>query len=316
MAKIIAIKGTSGTGKGTRVVQFIEWLRTKLEPVELAYTVGYKTRPFGLQFEELKLIFVGQYTVSNKSGLASWTSMDGIHAATGSGDIARDLIKGWLAQGYTLVCEGEPLMLSDKWRPEWMFNNYPIDALSLLYFSYPDRYQYDARIRGRSGKEAGDSGWSRNESYAKEFEKSKAEMLALGWEVAADSFSGQDVIYKQKDPATQEFITRPRSELARYPFDAPLWVVGNAILMHLAADSALDCLREAFKPKAELGLARVFFDYCETNPMTREVGGADPLAHRVPEKAPKASKPKPKASTTTEPVKASSRSLLDLMKKG
>ena len=109
MAKIIVVKGTSATGKGTRVVQFIEWLRTKLEPTELTYTIGDKTRPFGLKFEELKLIFVGQYTVSNKSGLASWTSMDAIHAATGSGDSARDLVKGWLAQGYTLVCEGESL---------------------------------------------------------------------------------------------------------------------------------------------------------------------------------------------------------------
>ncbi|AKJ73623.1 hypothetical protein SP38_21 [Salmonella phage 38] len=108
MAKIIVVKGTSGTGKGTRVVQFIEWLRTKLEPTELTYTIGDKTRPFGLKFEELKLIFVGQYTVSNKSGLASWTSMDAIHAATGSGDIARDLVKGWLAQGYTWCARVNP----------------------------------------------------------------------------------------------------------------------------------------------------------------------------------------------------------------
>lgn len=302
MAKIIAIKGTSGTGKGTRVVQFIEWLRTKLEPTELTYTVGGKTRPFGLKFEELKLIFVGQYTTSNKSGLASWTSMDGIHAATGSGDIARDLIKGWLEQDYTLVCEGEPLMLSDKWRPEWMFKNYPIEALSLLYFAYPDRYQYDARIRGRSGKEAGDSGWSRNESYSKEFEKSKAEMLALGWVVAVDDYSGQDLIYTPLEANTQEFKSPERSEIAILPFDAPLWTVGNTIIWQL----------RQIGHRLE---SKDFYTYCETNPMTREVGGSDPLAHRVPEKPQKASKTKTKASQPEAP-KAASRSLLDLMKKG
>lgn len=285
MAKIIVVKGTSATGKGTRVVQFIEWLRTKLEPTELTYTIGDKTRPFGLKFEELKLIFVGQYTVSNKSGLASWTSMDAIHAATGSGDIARDLVKGWLAQGYTLVCDGEPLMLSDKWRPEWMFKNYPIESLTLLYFAYPDRYQYDARIRGRSGKEAGNSGWSRNESYSKEFEKSKAEMLALGFTVAVDDYSGQDILYKSPN----EFLTSQQSELALLPFDAPLWVVGNAICHQIRSE-----LREVNMDTKD------FYAYCETNPMTREVGGQDPLAHRVPEK----------------PQKAASRSLLDLMKKG
>ncbi|ASZ77734.1 hypothetical protein [Salmonella phage SP1] len=301
MAKIIVVKGTSGTGKGTRVVQFIEWLRTKLEPTELTYTIGDKTRPFGLKFEELKLIFVGQYTVSNKSGLASWTSMDAIHAATGSGDIARDLVKGWLAQGYTLVCEGEPLMLSDKWRPEWMFKNYPIESLALLYFAYPDRYQYDARIRGRSGKEAGDSGWSRNESYSKEFEKSKAEMLVLGWEVVVNDYSGQDVLYRQSSTNTQEFKTGNDSELAMMPFDAPLWVIGNAIHHQMRGEFHA------------MGLdIKDFYGFCETDPMTREVGGDDPLAHRVPEKA---TKSKTKASAKGEVTK-SSVSLLGLLSKG
>ena len=297
MSKIIVVKGSSGTGKGTRVVQFIEWLRTTLNPREVTYTIGDKTRPFGLAFDELKLLFVGQYTVSNKSGLASWTSMDGIHAATGSGDIARSLVKGWLEQGYTLVCEGEPLLLSDKWRPEWMFNNYPIEALSILYFAYPDRYQYDARIRGRSGKEAGDSAWSRNESYAKEFEKSKAEMLNLGWKVALDDYSGQDVIYNKGD-------NKVESELALLPFDAPLWVVGNAIYHQLGSVCRANNL-----------LSKDFYAYCETNPMTREVGGADPLAHRVPEKPQKASKAKTKANAQPEVPKVASRSILNLMKK-
>lgn len=298
MSKIIVVKGSSGTGKGSRVVQFIEWLRTKLEPREVTYTIGDKTRPFGLAFDELKLLFVGQYTVSNKSSLASWTSMDAIHAATGSGDIARSLVKGWLEQGYTLVCEGEPLILSDKWRPEWMFANYPIEALSILYFSYSDRYQYDARIRGRSGKEAGDSAWSRNESYAKEFEKSKVEMLNLGWKVALDDYSGQDVIYNKGD-------IKVECELANLPFDAPLWVVGNAIKHQLRSEMAALQLK-----------SKDFYAYCETNPMTREVGGADPLAHRVPEKPQKASKTKTKASAQPEAPKTASRSLLDLMKKG
>ena len=230
--------------------------------------------------------------------------MDAIHAATGSGDIARDLVKGWLAQGYTLVCEGEPLMLSDKWRPEWFFKNYPIDSLSLLYFAYPDRYQYDARIRGRSGKEAGDSGWSRNESYSKEFEKSKAEMLALGWEVSVDSYSGQDVLYRPAAAITQEFVSGQESEVAMLPFDAPLWVVGNAIYHQLGSICRANNL-----------VSKDFYQYCEDHPMTREVGGSDPLAHRVPEKPQKASKAKGKVSAQPEAPKAASRSLLGLLKK-
>lgn len=292
MSKIIVIKGTSGTGKGTRVVQFIEWLRTKFEPRLVEYSVGDKVRPFGLAFDELKLMFVGQYTVSNKSGLASWTSMDAIHAATGSGDIARAFVKEHLESGFTLVCEGEPLMLSDKWRPAWLLENYPIDALAVLYFTYPDRYQYDARIRGRSGKEAGDSGWGRNESYIKEFEKSKEEMLAAGWQVEVDDYSGQDVLYRLPDKTLQ-------SEIAKLPFDAPLWVVGNAI--HHTMGSIF---------RANGFLIKDFYQYCEDHPMTREVNGADPLAHRVPEKPVKAPKGKSKAVTPEAAPKASSVSLL------
>ncbi|WPJ72085.1 hypothetical protein DEEACLCL_00068 [Salmonella phage CRW-SP2] len=296
MSKIIVIKGTSATGKGTRVVQFIEWLRTKFEPDEVPYTVGGKTRPFGLKFEELKLLFVGQYTVSNKSGLASWTSMDAIHAATGSGEVAREFVKSWLEQGYTLVCEGEPLMQSDKWRPLWMFENYPIDALSILYFTYPDRYQYDMRIVGRSGKKAGDSAWARNVTYLREFQKTQEELVALGWRVKLDNHSGQDVFY-ESDEGFQ-------SEVAVLPYDAPLWTIGNAIYFQLLSEfNAAGC---DFKD---------FYSYCETNPMTREIGGADPLAHRVPEKAPKKSDSKIKASAP-EVKKPTSVSILGLMKRG
>lgn len=303
MSKLIVIKGTSGTGKGTRVVQFIEWLRTKFEPRLVEYGVGEKIRPFGLAFDELKLMFVGQYTISNKSGLASWTSMDGIHAAVGSGDIARTFVKDYLSDGYSLVCEGEPLMLSDKWRPQWLMENYPLESLALLYVTYPDRYQYDMRIKGRSGKVAGDSGWGRDESYKKEFDKSKQEILALGWSVVVDNYSGQDVLYAA--PTTQENAGRKNeSEIAMLPFDAPLWVVGNAIhhqLRTVFRDNGLDI--------------KEFYEFCETNPMTREVGGADPLAHRAPQKAQKSAKPK-SATKPQEATKPTSASLLGLMRKG
>lgn len=249
-------------------------------------------------------MFVGQYTMSNKSGLASWSSMDAIHAATGSGDITRSLVKEHLTAGYTLVCEGEPLMLSDKWRPQWMFNNYPIEALSILYFNYPSRYHYDARIRGRSGKEAGDSAWSRNESYAGEFEKSKKEMLDLGWEVDVDSHSGMDVLYTHPQNNPQVKFKSPQSEIAILPFDAPLWVVGNAIHHQMNETRAYGLY------------TKDFYQYCEDHPMTREVGGKDPLAHRVPEKPVKAPKNKTKAVAQAEPSKASSASILNLMKKG
>ena len=126
-------------------------------------------------------------------------------------------------------------------------------------------------------------------------------MLALGWNVLADVYSGQDVEYTK--PSQNEWEMDPRSELAVMPFDAPLWVVGDAIAYQMDIGAVNLDIKD-------------FYAYCETNPMTREVGGDDPLAHRVPEKPQKASKTKTKASAQPEATKAASRSLLDLMKKG
>lgn len=259
MKTMIVIKGTSGTGKGTRVVQLIEFLRTKYEPVVREYSVGEKVRPFGLVFEELKLMFVGQYTRSNKSSLTSWTSMDAIHASVGKGEIAREFLSQYLSDGYTLVCEGEPLMLSDKWRPEWMVSNYGLDKLSMLYFHYETREQYDARIIGRSGKKAGDGGWSRNTSYPKEFEASRNEMAAL-----------QDIeeVHRSETNSIYSSISRGEvcGEIAIVPHDAPLRIVGFMIL-------------GAIGKKGEF--QDEFSDFCDRHPMYRGVDGTDPLAHRV-----------------------------------
>ncbi|ASZ78779.1 hypothetical protein 2050H1_013 [Serratia phage 2050H1] len=285
MKNMIVIKGTSGSGKGTRVVQLIEFLRTKYEPVVREYGVGEKVRPFGLVFEELKLMFVGQYTRSNKSGLTSWTSMDAIHAAVGKGEIAREFISQYLSDGYTLVCEGEPLMLSDKWRPEWMVSNYGLEKLSMLYFHYENRDQYDARIIGRSGKKAGDGGWARNTSYPKEFEASRNEMAAL-----------RDVeeIHRSETNSIYSSIGRGEvcGEIAIVPHDAPLRIVGFMILGAIGK-------KGKFQDE--------FSDFCDQHPMCRGVDGTDPLAHRVEQKKPR---PEPTHRTSEQKVQPSKSSNL------
>ncbi len=285
MKNMIVIKGTSGTGKGTRVVQLIEFLRTKYEPVVREYTHGGKTRPFGLVFEELKLMFVGQYTRSNKSGLTSWTSMDAIHAAVGKGEIAREFISQYLSDGYTLVCEGEPLMLSDKWRPEWMFNNYKLDNLAMLYFHYANREQYDARIIGRSGKKAGDGGWARNVSYPKEFEASRVEMSQLVGvqELLREKWSS---LYSNRE--TKRLV----GGIHLLSHDYNIGIVGDVILGFIGR-------------RAEL--VEEFYDFCDQHPMCRGVDGTDPLAHRVEQKKPR---PEPTRRTPEQKVQPSKSSNL------
>lgn len=277
MKSMIVIKGPSGVGKGTRVVQVVEFLRQYFEPVSLTYQDGKKTKPLGLAFEEMGLLFIGQYTTSNKSGLASWSSMDAIHSGLGSGELARDMLRGYVDMGYTLVCEGEPLMLSDKWRPEYMFKFYGLDTLSLLYFHYKDRAEYDARIIGRSGKAAGDSAWSRNESYPKEFnEKSLKEMQNVLPE-ARVQFS------KTESGETYLFGERGRlSEMTLLPHDADLACVGRAIFFQLVQNNHLSELRTKCLP---LTPGDAFRRYCKNHPMLRSVDGPNPLVYRIPVKA-------------------------------
>lgn len=287
MKSMIVVKGPSGTGKGTRVVQFIEFLRTMFTPSEITYTDGaersgkLKVKPLGLAFDELKLLFVGCYTTSNKSGLASWTSMDTLHASTGSGEVARDMLKSYADQGWTLVCEGEPLMLSDKWRPKFLFDYYGLDTLSLIYFHYVNREDYDARIVGRSGKKAGDSGWSRNEGYPKEFQKSVKEMINIS---GGHAYMDTKIDEKGECVMFGENLTR-RTEISLLPHDADLACIGRAIMFQLQQQGKLSEIRQNVQT---LSSGLEFEKFCEENPMLRSVDGPNPLAGRIgqPEEVP------------------------------
>jgi hypothetical protein len=178
------LKGASGTGKGTRVSQLIEWLKTQETPI--VWTPQKK--PFGLLFPKHGFMFIGCYTESNKSGLTSWSSMDMVHATVKTADAGREILRR--AKEYaienssfdtvSLVVEGEPMFLSDKYRPKFISEFYEPDNLYMSYFVYASREQYDQRIRCRSGiDKGGDSGWSRADGYPKEFEKSKQEAVLL-----------------------------------------------------------------------------------------------------------------------------------------
>lgn len=181
------LKGPSGTGKGTRVSQLIAFLREHETPTLLSYQIGTKCRVVAHCFPEHGFFFIGDITVSNKSGLTSWTSMDMIHSATGTAEGGREIIKFVKEEALKatkkdfacLVLEGEPMLLSDKFRPEFMSTEYAPQDLVLSYFGYTDRSQYEERIQGRSGVSGGDSGWKRSQSYEKDFKFSKEESVKI-----------------------------------------------------------------------------------------------------------------------------------------
>lgn len=196
MSSIYAVKGTSATGKGTRVVQLIEFLKTKEKPRYFAVMKANKAVNVGLYFKETDLFFIGDYVVSNKSKLRSWTSMDMIHSSFGGVDGASEVIKQ-ITKAHptaTVVAEGEPMMLSNRWRPAYLREEMGFEWGRIVYFTYPkdDRAPYDARVVGRSGAIAEGMGWSRNDGYLNEIQKSRDESFGLsGFTVAHFNYDAE-----------------------------------------------------------------------------------------------------------------------------
>lgn len=200
---ISVLKGPSATGKGTRVCQLIEYLKRAEEPKKIILSVEGKTFDAGLSFPEQGFFFIGTYVVSNKSSLTSWSSMDMVHSTVKTAEAGRECIhmvcehaKESSKQPFAcVVLEGEPMLLSDKFRPAFMAAEYAPSHLQISYFGYTDRAQYEERIIGRSGKPGGDSGWSRAAGYFGDFNKSKEEASSLDATQCHLSFHDYDETY-------------------------------------------------------------------------------------------------------------------------
>lgn len=235
------LRGTSGTGKGTRVCQILEFLKTKYEPVPKNFEFEGKTKQYGLAFEELKLLFVGTVTTSNKSGLSSWSSMDYIHSNVKKCELARPIARQYLREGYSLVLEGEPMMQSNWFRPLSMHPYYGVARYLMPHYWYQDRSQYDERILGRSGKLAGDSGWGRNESYKREWEKTVEEAEELGLEdchaellphdAPLEQFGAQLLAFMGRVDMIEEFVA---------------WTAQNPMLRSVAGGNPLATTKNVF----------------------------------------------------------------------
>lgn len=262
---IFVLRGTSGTGKGTRVVQFIEWLMTIYTHTNVVYEFNNKPLNVGIWFEDINLVFIGKYTRSNKSGLTSWTSMDFIHSTLKTSEMANSLVK-YIGQKYknsTVILEGEPMMQSHRWRPEFVYSDLGYNNMAFVSIVYNDREEYDKRIIGRSGKAAKETGWGRNEQYKKDYEKIFCEFSKIGYLLESDSSNEMFI----KPAANMNGVKCVGYNILSL-YDSPLWSIGELIVDFVGLE-------------LDIGQFKIF---CDTNPMTRNIDGTDPLAHRVEDK--------------------------------
>lgn len=83
--KAFILRGISGTGKGTRLSSLMEFLRYKNED-DIVPVFASDIKPnkpeepvqIGVLCKSLNLFFAGKWVRSNKSGMYSWSSMDGM----------------------------------------------------------------------------------------------------------------------------------------------------------------------------------------------------------------------------------------------
>ncbi len=253
-SKLVVVKGTSATGKGTRVVQLLKFLQSKHKSKNAQWDHKGRKRQLGVEFPELKIIFIGMMTVSNKSGLTSWTSMDYIHSTLMKVNLVPDVLRPWFDAGYTIICEGEPMMQSNRWRPEFLSNEFGCEDFFFQYYYYNgDRKPYDARIVGRSGEVAGEAGWLRERTYKQEYDKIRIEMETNGHGLASNS--------SDKKGNFAEFYTN-KSMAHINLFDEPLREFGIKVLLWLGMSS----------------MEGDFLQFVDKKPMLRDINGNDPLA--------------------------------------
>lgn len=259
---IVVVRGTSGTGKGTRVVQFIEWLRGSFNPEPIVYEYNNKPLQCGFWFKEINLVFIGKYTKSNKSNLTSWTSMDFIHSTLKTSELANSLVKyiGLKYKNATIILEGEPMMQSHRWRPSFVHSDLGYNNMAFISFVYETREQYDERIIGRSGKAAKETGWSRNEQYKKDVDKVHCEFSSAGYVLEADT--SNEMFIK---PAANGNGIKNVGYNKLLPYDSAVSSLGEFIIEFVGLDLDVSNFKE----------------FCKTSPMLRSIGGTDPLAHRV-----------------------------------
>lgn len=160
----IILKGISATGKGTRVSTLLEFLKSRYaHHSHMVTQIGEfdlkKPMQIGVYFPRLRLFFLGGWVKSNKSGLISWSSLDGFSSYNAS--LYYDISKYYA--GCNIVMEGYFGGKGDHVWPSHLgkyFKN-----VCYFHYLYTDLEELQERCVMRSGKRIKGSCWGDNRAY-------------------------------------------------------------------------------------------------------------------------------------------------------
>lgn len=241
---IFIAKGTSGTGKGTRVNQLLKFLKSENYDCEkIIHKYTFKGKPkeivLGYYFKEVNIFIFGTYVKSNKSGLESLSSLDAYHATFG-GQGFRDILKQKNTEysNTLFMMEGYPLVISPKYRPIYFYEELGIRNFLAQYYYYNDnKDDYLKRIFNRSGRfPKGNAAWFSNSGslYEGRAITGECKMINSKYE---KSIMDKRACPHDYNKFTDKYLNQFKVELL--PFDASITTVGELVITQFLKDPIL-----------------------------------------------------------------------------
>jgi hypothetical protein len=241
MSSFIMCKGTSGTGKGTRISQlqmFFKHIGLKHEMHWVDDTT--KIVPVCLVFPEVNMAFLGKWVKSQYSKLWSWTSLDYIHAR-----FQFQYTPGFITEykNYNLVAEGYPMTLGSCYRFKHIHETF---GFTKQFYQY---YHYDLHKKENT-KEQNDEC----------FEQLQGRMMERsGHRIKGSCWGSNWGAYAEYETHQKEHDEDPRGvelKLSRHRYDDDINVFGASILPFIGRPD----------------LVEAFHKYCLENNTLRKMG--------------------------------------------
>lgn len=164
MSTAVILRGISATGKGTRVSILMEYLKSKFSYeshiiANVPNEIFKSPWQISVFFPEIKTVFIGRWVKSNKSGLMSWNSLDGISGYQDS--LYYDLPKYY--KGCNIVMEGYFGGKGSHIYPHFLVPS--VENTVYFHYLYDDIEELQERCVGRSGSRIKGSCWADNRAY-------------------------------------------------------------------------------------------------------------------------------------------------------
>lgn len=179
---IILVKGTSGSGKSTRVYCFLDFLESigmELKPYKFVNIQG-EEKEVGLYSEELNMVFLGKFY--QDGNVRRWQGLDSVTGRLHTAEGLTYFLKEMGKKKINVLLEGAGTSVSWRLRP--MELTAECEFLNILYMRYDftieEHEEYFKRVEYRSGKvPKGDAMWRKRKGFESDYLQSVEEAKEL-----------------------------------------------------------------------------------------------------------------------------------------